>query len=95
MPTRKFSQNNIGAVGRYMRIHSFHPTDIKLKFAEIEVIGRTFTGTLSDGTEEESMDTEPVSVQETPSRSATVANNIKSKLVSAYLAALHRITITL
>ena len=48
VPTRKFSQNNIGAVGRYMRIHSSHPTDIKLKFAEIEVIGRTFTGTLSN-----------------------------------------------
>ncbi len=40
-PTRKFSKNNIGAVGRYMRIHSSHPTNQKLKFAEIEVIGKS------------------------------------------------------
>lgn len=46
-PTRKFSKNNIGAVGRYMRIHSFHPTNQKLKFAEIEVIGKTYDPTLS------------------------------------------------
>lgn len=46
-PTRKFSKNNINAVGRYMRIHSFHPTKNKLKFAEIEVIGKTFTEALS------------------------------------------------
>ena len=40
-PTRKFSKNNIGAIGRYMRIHSSHPTNQKLKFAEIEVIGKS------------------------------------------------------
>ncbi|WP_397447593.1 T9SS type A sorting domain-containing protein [Polaribacter sp. R77954] len=40
-PTRKFSGNNLGAVGRYMRIHSSHPTNQKLKFAEIEVIGKS------------------------------------------------------
>ena len=40
-PTRKFSKDNIGAVGRYMRIQSFHPTNQKLKFAEIEVIGKS------------------------------------------------------
>jgi hypothetical protein len=47
-PTLKFSENNIGAVGRYMRIHSSHPSNIKLKFAEIEVIGKSFEGTLSN-----------------------------------------------
>jgi len=46
-PTRKFSKNNLGAIGRYMRIHSFHPTNQKLKFAEIEVIGKTYDNTLS------------------------------------------------
>ncbi|WP_159949387.1 T9SS type A sorting domain-containing protein [Polaribacter septentrionalilitoris] len=46
-PTRKFSKNNLGAIGRYMRIHSFHPTKQKLKFAEIEVIGKTYDNTLS------------------------------------------------
>ena len=45
--TRKFSKNNLGVSGRYMRIHSFHPEKNKLKFAEIEVIGRTFETTLS------------------------------------------------
>ncbi|OBQ56671.1 T9SS type A sorting domain-containing protein [Tamlana sp. s12] len=47
-PTRKFSQNNLNAIGRYMRIQSSHPSNIKLKFAEIEVVGRTYTGTLSN-----------------------------------------------
>lgn len=47
-PTLKFSEHNIGAVGRYMRIHSSHPSNIKLKFAEIEVIGKSFEGTLSN-----------------------------------------------
>lgn len=46
IPTRKFSQSNLNANGRYMRIHSYHPTDMKLQFAEIEVVGRTFEGTL-------------------------------------------------
>jgi len=46
-PTRKFSQNNLNAVGRYMRIQSSNVTPIKLKLAEIEVVGRTFEGTLS------------------------------------------------
>ncbi|MDC1505923.1 T9SS type A sorting domain-containing protein [Winogradskyella sp.] len=46
-PTRKFSGNNIGAIGRYMRIQSSEPTDTKLKFAEIEVIGKTNDGSLS------------------------------------------------
>lgn len=45
-PARKFSQSNLNAVGRYMRIHSYHPTNMKLQFAEIEVVGRTFEGTL-------------------------------------------------
>ena len=40
-PTRKFSKNNIGAIGRYMRIHSSHPTNQILKFSEIEVIGKS------------------------------------------------------
>ncbi len=39
--TLKFSGNNLGALGRYMRIHSSHPTKQKLKFAEIEVIGKS------------------------------------------------------
>lgn len=46
-PTRKFSKNNMGAIGRYMRIHSSHPTKQKLKFAEIEVIGKKYDNTLS------------------------------------------------
>ncbi len=45
-PTRKFSQNNLNAVGRYMRIQSSESFNTKLKFAEIEVVGRTYTGTL-------------------------------------------------
>jgi hypothetical protein len=40
-PTRKFSKDNIGAIGRYMRIHSSHSGNQKLKFAEIEVIGKS------------------------------------------------------
>ncbi|APY08231.1 hypothetical protein BWZ20_07915 [Winogradskyella sp. J14-2] len=47
IPTLKFSQNNLNAVGRYMRIQSSHTSNIKLKFAEIEVIGRTYEETLS------------------------------------------------
>ncbi|MEW4922691.1 T9SS type A sorting domain-containing protein [Algibacter sp. 2305UL17-15] len=47
-PTLKFSQNNLNAIGRYMRIHSSHSSNIKIKLAEIEVVGRTYTGTLSD-----------------------------------------------
>ncbi|TMM29080.1 T9SS type A sorting domain-containing protein [Polaribacter aestuariivivens] len=54
-PTRKFSQDNLNVIGRYMRIHSSHPTNQKLKFAEIEVVGKTFDGTLS--TEEETLET--------------------------------------
>ena len=46
-PTRKFSQDNMNASGRYMRIQSSETTNTKLKFAEIEVIGRTFEETLS------------------------------------------------
>ncbi|MDG5490074.1 T9SS type A sorting domain-containing protein [Psychroserpens sp. SPM9] len=46
-PTLKFSQNNLNAVGRYMRIHSYHTGNIKIKLAEIEVIGRTYEETLS------------------------------------------------
>ena len=45
--TRKFSQNNLNVVGRYMRIQSFATGSSKLKFAEIEVIGRTHAETLS------------------------------------------------
>jgi hypothetical protein len=45
-PTRKFSQNNLNAVGRYMRIQSSESINTTLKFAEIEVVGRTYTGTL-------------------------------------------------
>lgn len=47
-PTLKFSGNNLGAVGRYMRIHSYHPTKQKLKFAEIEVIGKSIQCDSSD-----------------------------------------------
>ncbi|MFG6686070.1 T9SS type A sorting domain-containing protein [Mariniflexile sp. HNIBRBA6329] len=47
-PTRKFSQNNLNAVGRYMRIQSYHPSTIELQLAEIEVIGRKNEGTLSN-----------------------------------------------
>ncbi|WP_181363969.1 T9SS type A sorting domain-containing protein [Algibacter marinivivus] len=47
-PTLKFSKNNLNAIGRYMRIHSSHPSNIKLKFAEIEVVGKTYSGTLSN-----------------------------------------------
>jgi len=45
-PTRKLSQNNLNAVGRYMRIQSSESINTTLKFAEIEVVGRTYTGTL-------------------------------------------------
>jgi hypothetical protein len=48
-PTRKFSKNNLGIIGRYMRIHSFHSTNQILKFAEIEVVGKTL---LCDSSEE-------------------------------------------
>ncbi len=47
-PTRKFSGNNLGAIGRYIRIQSSQITNSKLKFAEIEVIGRTYDETLSN-----------------------------------------------
>lgn len=46
-PTRKFSQNNMNAVGRYMRIQSSEVGNSKLKFAEIEVVGKTYEETLS------------------------------------------------
>lgn len=46
-PTPKFSQNNLSAVGRYMRIQSSDTGNSKLKFAEIEVIGKTYEETLS------------------------------------------------
>ncbi len=45
--TRKFSKNNLGAIGRYMRIHSSYSSKQKLKFAEIEVIGKKYDNTLS------------------------------------------------
>jgi len=50
-PTRKFSKDNLNVIGRYMRIHSSHPTNQKLKFAEIEVVGKTFDETLSTNEE--------------------------------------------
>lgn len=44
---RKVSQINLNTVGRYMRIQSNKTTNARLKFAEIEVVGRTYLGTLS------------------------------------------------
>lgn len=42
---RKVSQDNLNVVGRYMRIQSNEPINTSLKFAEIEVIGRTYDDT--------------------------------------------------
>ena len=52
-PTRKFSKSDLNVTGRYMRIHSFHTDKNKLKFAEIEVVGKTFDNTLSIDKEKE------------------------------------------
>lgn len=50
---RKVSQDGLSVVGRYMRIQSNRTsTNAFLGFAEIEVIGSTFLGTLSTNTKE-------------------------------------------
>ena len=50
---RKVSQDNVNVIGRYMRIQSNEATNVSLKLAEVEVIGRKSLGTLSTATENE------------------------------------------
>ncbi|QOD61984.1 T9SS type A sorting domain-containing protein [Polaribacter haliotis] len=83
-PTRKFSGNNLNAKGRYMRIHSSSDGNSKLKFAEIEVIGRTFDNTLSVDKEEELL----VNFYPNPTKNSvnikfnSIQTNIKVELIN-------------
>ncbi|PCI08411.1 MAG: hypothetical protein COB73_06915 [Flavobacteriaceae bacterium] len=54
-PTRKFSLNNLGIEGQYIRIQAVGNT--KLEFAEVEVVGRKITAPLSVDDENKSTDT--------------------------------------